>query len=119
MEQTVKRARHLVQLLRFNGDIMVPKNDGSDETEDIERWQQADDSLEIMCIEYMKNGDMLRFMTRVGRVGMPVPNRVLWKIFICRKCALHAREAKSLSRCDAVTHDIGSHQSLHFNGAPT
>jgi hypothetical protein len=64
---------------------MVRKNDGSDETEDIRRWQQADNSLEIMCIEYMKNGDMLRFMARVGRTGTRVPNKVLWRIFICRK----------------------------------
>lgn len=73
---------------------MVPKNDGSDETEDIERWQQADDSLEIMCLEYMKNGDMLHFMTRVGGAGIPVPNKILWKVFICRKCVVHARDAK-------------------------
>ncbi|KAG8162278.1 hypothetical protein KVR01_008043 [Diaporthe batatas] len=81
----MKRARHLVQLLRFNGDIMIPKGDGSDETESIAQWEEADNSLEIMCIEYMKNGDMLGFMTRVGSAGIPVPNRVLWKIFICRK----------------------------------
>ncbi|KAG6360795.1 hypothetical protein INS49_011862 [Diaporthe citri] len=80
---TVKRAKHTVQLLRFNGDIMVPKDDGSDETEDIESWQQLDDSLEIMCIEYMKNGDMFRFLARIGRVGTIIPNQVLWKIFIC------------------------------------
>lgn len=81
----MKRAKHLVQLLRFNGDIMVPKNDGSDETRDIERWQEADDYLEIMCLEYMKNGDMLHFITRIGSAGIQVPNQVLWKIFICRK----------------------------------
>lgn len=91
MEQTVKRAKHTVQLLRFNGDIMVPKNDGSDETEDIENWQQLDNSLEIMCLEYMKNGDMFRFLARIGCFGTHVPNQVLWKIFICRKCAIHAR----------------------------
>ena len=83
----MKRAKHLVQLLRFNGDIMVPKNDGSDETEDIERWQQADDSLEIMCLEFMKNGDMFRLIARLGSAGIPVPEKVQWKIFICRKCA--------------------------------
>lgn len=90
MKQTVKRAKHTVQLLRFNGDIMVPKNDGSDESKDIESWQQLDDSLEIMCIEYMKNGDMFQFMARIGSVGIRIPNQILWKIFICRKCAIHA-----------------------------
>lgn len=66
---------------------MVPKNDGSDETQDIESWQQLDDSLQIMCIEYMKNGDFFHLLTRIGRVGADVPNTVLWRIFICRKCA--------------------------------
>ena len=89
----MKRAKHLVQLLRFNGDIMVPKNDGSDEARDIERWQEADDSLEIMCLEYMKNGDMLRFIARVGSAGIQIPNQVLWKIFICRKLATDARDS--------------------------
>lgn len=70
---------------------MVPKNDGSDESKDIENWQQLDNSLEIMCIEYMKNGDMFRFMTRIGSVGTPVPNKVLWKIFICCKCHPYSR----------------------------
>lgn len=88
----MKRAKHTVQLLRFNGDIMERKNDGSDESKDIENWQQLDDSLEIMCIEYMKNGDMFRFMARIGSIGTQVPNKVLWKIFICRKCVVHARK---------------------------
>lgn len=70
---------------------MMPKNDGSDETKDVESWQQLDDSLEIMCLEYMKNGDMFRFLARIGRVGTQVPNQVLWKVFICRKCAIHAQ----------------------------
>lgn len=89
----MKRAKHTIQLLRFNGDIMVPKNDGSDESKDIERWQQLDNSLEIMCIEYMKNGDMFRFMARIGSVGTQVPNKVLWKIFICRKCVIRVRDS--------------------------
>lgn len=110
MEQTMKRAKHTVQLLRFNGDIMVPKNDGSDETEDVENWQQLDDSLEIMCLEYMKNGDMFRFMARIGSVGTPIPNQVLWKIFICRKCACHSDSKWSLTvsivikACIAMAH---------------
>lgn len=92
MVQTMKRAKHTVQLLRFNGDIMERKNDGSDKSKDTESWQQLDDSLEIMCIEYMKNGDMFRFMARIGSVGTQVPNKVLWNIFICRKCVVHARD---------------------------
>ncbi|POS69267.1 hypothetical protein DHEL01_v212339 [Diaporthe helianthi] len=99
----MKRARHLVQLLRFNGDIMVPKDDGTDETEDIARWDEADNSLEIMCIEYMKNGDMLGFMTRVGSAGIPVPNHVLWKIFICLHLKLGSR-ARSRRRSPGGRH---------------
>lgn len=97
MKQAMKRARHLVQLLRFNGDIMIPRSDGLDETENIARWDEADNSLEIMCMEYMKNGDMLGFMTRVGSAGIPVPNNVLWKIFICRKLCYKTLETQNLA----------------------
>lgn len=68
---------------------MVPKNDGSDETQEIQSWQQLDDSLQIMCLEYMKNGDFFHLLARIGRVGTDVPNTVLWRIFICRKCPTH------------------------------
>ncbi|KAJ0117223.1 hypothetical protein J7T55_003633 [Diaporthe amygdali] len=102
MTLNVKRARHTVQLLRFNGDIMQPKNDGSDETQDIQRWQQADNSLEILCLEYMKNGDVLHFLMRVGSLGMYVPNKVLWRIFTClvKACVAMAyppRHSKNLA----------------------
>lgn len=100
---------------------MVPNNDESDESKDIENWQQLDNSLEIMCIEYMKNGDMFRFMTRIGSVGTPVPNKVLWKIFICRKCVTHIQDGipHNFLRLNKVTHSNHSHQSLYRNGTPT
>ncbi|KAI0389030.1 hypothetical protein F5Y17DRAFT_450521 [Xylariaceae sp. FL0594] len=36
-----------------------------------------------VLLEYMENGDLLTMWERIWRAGVPIPNRLLWKIYLC------------------------------------
>lgn len=82
--QSLKRARHIIQMLSWTRELM--DTDGaSDDARD--RWAQIDGNEELLTLEYMRNGDVWGFLKKVAGAGERVPNKILWKIFFCRKSA--------------------------------
>lgn len=80
--QGLKRARHIVQMVDWAQELIGL--DGAT-IQDVARWAQIDGNQDIMTLEYMKNGDLWGFIKKLALAGQTVPNKVLWKIFICRK----------------------------------
>lgn len=48
-------------------------------------------NLSVANSEYMKNGDVKNLIIRNAQANRKVPNAVLWRVFICRQCALSSR----------------------------
>lgn len=83
--KTLKRAKHTIQAKSWEHELMGD-NPGAQPSEDARQsWAEIDCNLEILTLEYMKNGDMWGFIKKVAWAGERVPNKVLWKIFFCRK----------------------------------
>lgn len=54
-------------------------------TADRDRWRRMDRNDDMLTLEYMKNGDLWGFIRKVSMAGQRIPNKILWKVFICRK----------------------------------
>ncbi|KUI72732.1 hypothetical protein VM1G_11855 [Cytospora mali] len=77
----LKRAKHIVQILRWGADVMA--GSGQATPRDLQRWQALDNNPSIIALEYMKHGDLYGMVTKVGRARKAIPDDVLWKIFFC------------------------------------
>lgn len=57
-----------------------------------------------LILEYMPNGDVFDLRERFHHAGVPIPDEVLWSIFLCRECAaVCVRRARPSSRGRAGT----------------
>lgn len=79
--QRLKRARHIVQILEVNVDLMA----GTGFDQDSLRWQGLYQDPSMIVLEYMKNGDLFGLVDKVVSAGVDIPNTNCWKIVFCRK----------------------------------
>lgn len=42
----------------------------------------------FLVLEYLPNGNLWEFGERFREAGRAIPNRMLWRICLCRKCAM-------------------------------
>lgn len=82
--QNLKRAKHAIQMLSWAQELL---GDVSHLNGPWDGLRQIDDNPDLLTLEYMKNGDMWGFINKVAGAGERVPNKILWKIFFCRKSA--------------------------------
>jgi len=45
-----------------------------------------------VLLEYLENGDMLTFWNTIWNYEAQIPNRLLWKIYLCRKHRIDQRK---------------------------
>ena len=51
---------------------------------------------DILVLEYMERGELEQFLHKAGEAKQPFPDRILWEIFRCCKCARALSHAKGL-----------------------
>lgn len=80
------RAQHIVQLvvLKRSGDSSSGNADSAAVAS--KTLAKKDNILESTVItEYLQNGTLGRFIERTAKGGKRIPNRILWRLFLCRK----------------------------------
>jgi hypothetical protein len=80
-----------------------PDMDKEDRPPSRKRQETPPRSISVFITEMLENGDLFGFICAVSNHRELVPNAVLWRFFLCCKCAANTRTAGSMSmkhRCE-------------------